>query len=281
MSTECTTTATGLEWSQDIPVVNLPRVETACVERPAELEVEAPVSIPESTVPAGSEGEIGDPPKITKQKVGGALRRNPPSLGFRLRRRGYMTYQVQRAVENSVAPFSVGGQTSHWAVSNWLQMVNAIPGAKLAGGERVEYPVREGQDPSTDWVLNVVLGGAPMKVSLSALSQLHTYAVFRERTLDLIPALRTRFSQYAKEMRMPVDVRGLLISGTVALAMQVMPQETIAWDTLAGDAGRNTDEFGADFRTGTVPNKYVLGSKFLSLFAGGLEFGRVLPRARK
>jgi len=173
--------------------------------------------------------------------------------GFRLRPRGRLTRTLESIVKRQDWSKLVGGQTSpDFSVSGWMAAVRGR-GGKVVGYHRV---MSEGTEESPPELLDnmVVLSdmGHETPISLALLAKLSVYVTYRERTQELILALRARASQYAKEIGLSSEYLAVVIAGTVALAHLVGQSETNGWRMLGGHAGRVSEEWSDKFASGKV-----------------------------
>jgi hypothetical protein len=216
------------------------------------------------------------------------------SPGFRLRRHGRLTNQMEKAAAEALDPlFTSGGQTSSGIVGTWIRLIQEAKGVKLARGERVlwwrEEP--EGEKPGKvgeDWMIELIADGRTLLVSLVAYTSLASYVCFRPRTAELVPALRTRAIQKLRDIDYPEHLSGLVVGGTVAFAMQVLPSEIRAWDSMGGEAGWRSGRASGWVSSRTVPETHVkTGFRVanvwdrmcVAIVGGKTSRGRVLPRA--
>lgn len=218
----------------------------------------------------------------------------PMDPGFRLRRHGRLTNQMERAAAEALDPlFESGGQTSSRVVGTWIRLIREAKGVKLARGERVTWWQEEatGDKPGKvgeDWMIELVSDGRSQLFSLVAYTSLSSYVCFRQRTAELVSALRTRAVQKLKEMNYPEHLSGLVVPGTVSLAMQILPHESRAWDSMGGEAGWRSGRTSGWISRRVVPETHIrTGFRVTSVWdrvcvaiAGGRTTrGRALPRA--
>jgi hypothetical protein len=102
-------------------------------------------------------------------------------------------------------------------------------------------------------VLVLLLDGSEIAVSLDMYAKLYAYCVFRPRTSDLVPSLRSRGVQFAKELGLHVRHTAWVLPGTVALAMQVLGHEQKSFESIGGLLGQKSNRHTDRFQRARVP----------------------------
>lgn len=181
--------------------------------------------------------------------------RRPRGASLRLRPRGRLTRSLESAVSETLMSLGGGGgfQTSRNLAGTWVRTILA-GGAKLAGHQQVTINDQEGV---SDELLTLRWRGGEMLVSLSLFARVFNYCVYRPRTAELLPSLRSRCIQYGKELGASPEYVALVTPGVVALAMQVLPIERSAWATLGERQGRVTAELSRQFVAGAAPRTHI------------------------
>lgn len=210
------------------------------------VDVVLPTAISGDAVdePVARTGDVVEcPPEPRQEDANPRPSSTRVNLGFRLRRRGKWTNQVSSILDQSKQPV-VGGWTSHWLASAWLGKLDSYRGAKLGKGQRVVVgSVAKGDEREdvTDWLVEISNNGSSMMVSIGLLAKLSTFTAYKTRDSLLLQVLRSRAVQAGKELSFPTEYVALVLTGTVAMAHHVGPDEEAAWHSLAGAPGRSTD----------------------------------------
>ncbi|QKN84401.1 hypothetical protein [Rice Tombus-like virus 2] len=173
---------------------------------------------------------------------------------FRHRQRSRVTNQIQNRLASScwVRSNESGGQSSSHLVTTWQKTLSQW-GAKVVDGDRVLLS----DDGKTDEMLVIRQDGCERFVSLGMYTRLCNYVYFRERTHDLIHALRSKAVQISKEMGMDEKYVALVLPGTVVLAHMVNPIERSQWSSLAASSGRRTAVVNQEYSSHTIPSRFV------------------------
>nr|QXN75446.1 MAG: hypothetical protein [Grapevine-associated tombus-like virus 4] len=209
---------------------------------------------------------------------------------YRLRRHGRLTNQMEKTATEALDLLleSGGLQTSSNVVGTWVRLIQEAKGVKLARGERVSWLQEEGKPELSDWMLEVVVDGRTQLMSLVTYTKLFNYACFRPRTAELVAALRTRAVQLHKELDYPENLGALVLPGTVAMAMHVLPHESRSWDAMGGEVGFRSSRASGWVAARTVPETHVrtglrvaswVDRMCVAIAGGTTTRGRVLPRA--
>lgn len=205
----------------------------------------------------GSADASEDPKTYSSKDIVGDRRRTRVRIGptaeerlsgVRLRCRGRYTREIERTVRGAMADAGKGGgKTSLNPARLWTEAIRNF-GAKVTSVDRVELESGE-----FDHFLTLEYGREGFFVSLRAYTRLFTYACFRPRTKDLLPALRTRCAQTLKDAGHSMEVTAALVPGTVALAMHVLPWESRHFRSIAGENGERSRLDSEMFAAAAVP----------------------------
>jgi hypothetical protein len=146
-------------------------------------------------------------------------------------------------------------------------------GGKVVGSHRVlGEKAEDGTYPEIDTMVVVRSEGGDVPVSLGLLARMSVYATFRQRSHELVLALRARGAQYAKEIGLAPEYTALVLPGSVTLAHLVGRNEQRAWDLLGGVHGLESEDASAGFASGVVPGVGVVWPAILLTFGGWLAW---------
>lgn len=176
--------------------------------------------------------------------------------GFRLRPRGRATRFVESCLGREDLASLVGGTSSpNYPVARWFELVRGR-GGKVVGHHLV---MADGDDPKViDVAVQIVNDSGNNEIlSMGLLSRLAVYCAFRPRTPELLLALRARAAQYGKELGLEQHYLALVIPATVAQAHVLGHNERVAWKSLGGPGGKETDEWTSELVAGVVRGKSV------------------------
>lgn len=206
--------------------------------------------------------------------------------GFgRLRARGRttrMAEQVMRCLDPLAELMKAGGETSPLLVGPWFRHVygarvrpvgirsindrlhvERVDQSVQADGDDwpQEPPVPSGPGPKADHdgyqgdalVAVIVESQAEiLHVSLRLLVRCVNYMAYRPRNAGTALLLRTKCSQFAKEMNMSPEALSVVIHGTIVSAMVIPEVETRAWRTMSGGMGDLVVAWGERLRAGLL-----------------------------
>ena len=205
--------------------------------------------------------EISRGSSLVDNKMVAVRRQNQTSVGpskdgsgIRLRLRGRLTCKLQEAVSGcNVRLTGDGGiKSSPGVAASWIRHFAAGAG-KLVDHQRV--CVGDDGNGVDDFIVLSFQGGE-ICVSLTMYCKLYAYVMYRERTLDLIPSLRSRCIQYGKELGASAEYVALVTPGTISLAMMVMPMEKAGWNAMfSRGLARERERYNGEFGSGEVPRK--------------------------
>jgi len=288
--------STSLFGEEDVLVVKMPGRESRNIPRSngGAAREGQPSTEPENDGGGDSGAPSPSAEEPDRRRSSSSHRPGNQGPGFRLRRRGRLTRAMESAVSRAVRGTAFdGGKTSQSLVSVWISLIHDLSGAKVTGGNRVEF-----DEDGNDWLLTLKSGENESAISLGMYVKIQSYACFKPRTQELAQSLRARAMQASKELDYPTQYAAFVLPGTVALAMLVLPHERDAWAGMGSKCGHASGKTAVQFANGEVFETYRYAmrsgreivlqgssgfSRWLKLCAGGQTTARArqLPRNKK
>lgn len=91
-----------------------------------------------------------------------------------------------------------------------------------------------------------------LTLSLCILSKLLVYMAYRHRSVDVLQALRAKFSQYSKELGLNERLQASVVHGTVATAFLMTHAEKVGLSTIVSAGGDRAIRQSAGYKTGDL-----------------------------
>lgn len=111
----------------------------------------------------------------------------------------------------------------------------------------------------------------PLKVSCSLLAKLQVWGAHRPRDKSSLLAMRSRASEYAKEIGLPLDYLAEVLPATLVLALMVTEPERRSMEYLQGAEGELVVDWSRKLKEGELrkdPPELMTGSILAASFLG-------------
>jgi len=156
-----------------------------------------------------------------------------------------------------------------------VRFINAMYHGRVkvvsVGQVKTSVKKSDGGDGHDCFAIVSVVNGPLLKISCSLLAKLQVWGAHRPRDKSSLLAMRSRASEYSKEIGLPMDYLAEVLPTTLVLALMVTEPERRSMKYLTGAEGEAVVDWSARLRDGTLakdPPSLVTGSVLAASFMG-------------